>query len=252
MTGKHVNIYTESAKFLQNLLLENNIKCFLIGGSLINSIRDNGILKSDDIDFAVLTDSEKDMEKVLPVIQKNFCLFTWKQTDGLLSINVNCDSTKKIDFFRFVKKNLNYYMYDLHWIHERINHFQTFKNQYVVLEDKSFLTMYRPDLFLKTVYGDYSIQKNEYKNLNGGDTKHLQECVYYVKDKNSSKIDFRIENLKNFFNKVIVKNNISAIDENLINVFDDEYIDIFQEKNILFYKDFRDCLILNKIKFDDF
>ena len=46
-------LYVESAKFVQNILLENNIKCFLIGGSLINSIRDNGVLNTDDIDFAI-------------------------------------------------------------------------------------------------------------------------------------------------------------------------------------------------------
>ena len=44
-------IYIESAKFLQNILIENNINCYLVGGSLINSIRDGGILNTEDIDF---------------------------------------------------------------------------------------------------------------------------------------------------------------------------------------------------------
>jgi hypothetical protein len=112
--------------------------------------------------------------------------------------------------------------------------------------------MHRPDLFLKTIYDDYEIPRKDYKNLNGGNTDHLKECFYYVKDLSASEVDFKAENLKNFFNKVTVKNDISCIDKNKINIFDDYFFNVFEENKTLFYKDFRNDLIRNNIKFDDF
>lgn len=245
-------IYIETAKFLQNILLENNIKCFLIGGALINSVRDNGVLNTEDIDFAILNDEVDNMDNLIDLFERYLPYYTWNRCPNFLSINIYADQDKKIDFFKFSKKHMNYYMYDMNWIHERINHFQTFKTHNVILENKSFRTMYRPDLFLKTVYGDYSIRKNEYKNLHGGDTSHLHECIFYINSNNFSTIDFKIENLKLFFKTVHVKNDISAMNHSLINVLDDSYINLFSEKTNLFYKDFRNHLITNKIMFDDF
>jgi phosphorylcholine metabolism protein LicD len=247
-------LYVESAKFVQNILLENNIKCFLIGGSLINSIRDNGVLNTDDIDFAILNDNDDvdNMDKLNPIFEKYLGYYVWEKHHNLFSIYIYGDCKKKIDFFKFSKKHLNYYMYDMTWIHERINHFQTFKSEEVILENKSFLTMYRPDLFLKTVYGDYSKPTNEYKNIHGGNTQHLQECVYYIDPNNFETIDFKIENLKFFFKTVLIKKNISDIDKNKINIFDDIYVDKFDTNKNLFYKDFTKFLIKNKIEFSDF
>ena len=54
-------LHVEFAKFVQNNLLENNIDCFLVGGSLINAVRDKGNLISDDIDFAIV--NEENIEK---------------------------------------------------------------------------------------------------------------------------------------------------------------------------------------------
>ncbi len=72
---KCFNIHIESAKFLQNLLIQNNIKCYLIGGALINAVRDNGEFKSNDIDFAVLCDEENTMEKIRPLMEQDFGKF---------------------------------------------------------------------------------------------------------------------------------------------------------------------------------
>lgn len=248
---KYFNIHIESAKFLQNLLIQNNIKCYLVGGALINAIRDNGEFKSNDIDFAVLCDDENTMGKIKPLMEKDFGKFYWEQNESNLSVYIGPNFEKQIDFFKYTKRHLNYYMYDMNWIHEKICHFQTYKIHNVVLENKNFLTMHRPDLFLKTVYDDYTIPKKDYKNLNGGTTNHLEECFYYVENLSASKIDFRAENLKNFFNKVYIKNNISSIDNNKINIFDDFYLNVFDENETLFYKNFRNDLIKNNIKFDD-
>jgi|LakMenE01Jun11ns_1017448.scaffolds.fasta_scaffold9955468_5 hypothetical protein len=249
---KCFNIHIESAKFLQNLLIQNNIKCYLIGGALINAVRDNGEFKSNDIDFAVLCDEENTMEKIRPLMEQNFGKFYWEQSEGSLSVYIGSNFEKQIDFFKYAKRRLNYYMYDMNWIHEKICHFQTYKIHNVILENKNFLTMHRPDLFLKTIYDDYEIPRKDYKNLNGGNTDHLKECFYYVKDLSASEVDFKAENLKNFFNKVTVKNDISCIDKNKINIFDDYFFNVFEENKTLFYKDFRNDLIRNNIKFDDF
>jgi phosphorylcholine metabolism protein LicD len=249
---KCFNIHIESAKFLQNLLIQNNIKCYLIGGALINAVRDNGEFKSNDIDFAVLCDDENTMEKIRRLMEQDFGKFYWEQSEGSLSIYIGSNFEKQIDFFKYAKRRLNYYMYDMNWIHEKICHFQTYKIHNVILENKNFLTMHRPDLFLKTIYDDYEIPRKDYKNLNGGNTDHLKECFYYVKDLSASEVDFKAENLKNFFNKVTVKNDISCIDKNEINIFDDYFFNVFEENKTLFYKDFRNDLIRNNIKFDDF
>lgn len=246
-------MHVEVAKFIQNILLENNIKCYLIGGALINAVRDDGILRTDDIDFAIINDEDIDqINKIIPLTEKYLPYFTWNRTPNFLSINVYADENKKIDFFKFSKKYLNYYMYDLNWIHERICHFQTFKKQEVILENKNFLTMYRPDLFLKTVYGDYSKPTKEYKNLNGGNTEHVQECDFYITTQNFNIIDFRINNLKLFFNKINVKTNLRNIDENKINVFDESYYNFFDNKKYLFYNDFKEFLIKENVNFDNF
>ena len=247
-----LQIHIECAKFLQNLLVQNNIKCYLIGGALINAVRDKGEFKSSDIDFAVLCDEENTMEKIRPLMEKNFGKFYWEQTDSSLSIYVGHNFESQIDFFKFPRRHLNYYMYDMNWIHEKICHFQTYKIHNVVLENKNFLTMYRPDLFLKTIYDNYQVPKKDYKNLNGGNTDHLKECFYYVKDLSSSAIDFRAENLKNFFNQVIIKNDITMVDKDKINIFDDCYSNLFDENTNLFYKNFRNNLIKYNIKFEDF
>ena len=93
---------------------------------------------------------------------------------------------------------------------------------------------------------------NEYKNIHGGNTEHLQECVYYIDPNNFKTIDFKIENLKFFFKTVLIKKNISDIDKNKINIFDDIYVDKFDTNKNLFYKDFTKFLIKNKIEFSDF
>ena len=49
-----LELHVEYAKFIQNIILEQNIPCYLIGGALINSLRDNGKLLTDDIDFAII------------------------------------------------------------------------------------------------------------------------------------------------------------------------------------------------------
>jgi phosphorylcholine metabolism protein LicD len=52
--------YVECAKFIQNTILEQSIPCYLIGGALINSLRDGGKLLTDDIDFAVIVEGDID------------------------------------------------------------------------------------------------------------------------------------------------------------------------------------------------
>jgi hypothetical protein len=80
--------------------------------------------------------------------------FSWHLNFAVLSIYFNLNSDKRIDLNLFLKRNINYYLADYNFIHEKIFHFQTFKSSEVILENKSFTTVYRPDLFLKTVYGE--------------------------------------------------------------------------------------------------
>ena len=245
-------IFIESVKFIQNLLFENNINCYLIGGALINSIRDGGDLKTDDIDFAIINEDLNDLSDLIPLLEKHYSYFSWNRMTNFLSINLEANKDFKIDFFKFKKINLNYYMNDKTWIHERISHFQTFKTTEVILENKSFLTMYRPDLFLKTVYGDYLVPNEKYFNYKGGDTSHLQECYFYIDFNDFDKVDFKIETLKLFFPKVYVRNNLSNINYQKINIFHDNYSNILEKKSNIFYSDFKNFLIKNKISFDDF
>lgn len=245
-------ILIESAKFIQNLLLENNINCYLIGGALINSIRDNGDLKTDDIDFAIINEDLNNFDDLISLLEKYYLYFSWNKTPNFLSINIETNKDLKIDFFKFKRKNLNYYMNDITWIHERICHFQTFRTTEVSLENKSFLTMYRPDLFLKTVYGDYSVANEKYYNYKGGDTSHLQECYFYIDFNDFDKVDFKIETLKLFFPKVYVRNNLLNINDEKINIFHDNYSNILEKKSNIFYSDFKNFLLKNEISFDDF
>jgi hypothetical protein len=78
----------------------------------------------------------------------------------------------------------------MQWLHERICGFQTFKQEKVILESKEFLTMFRPDLFLTTVYGDWSKPSDEYFSKQAGNTIHTKECIFYVSENNYDKIDF--------------------------------------------------------------
>jgi hypothetical protein len=246
--------YIEFAKFLQTTILEKNIPCYLIGGSLINSIRDNGVLLTDDIDFAI-TSEQKDnsllhflIDSVVDILP--FC--TWNVQESMIRFKLYGRDDMKIDIFLFIKKHINYYMYDIAWINERIQNFQTFKEQKVILENKEFYTLYRPDLFLNTVYGDWLSPKKDYYNIKGGDTNHLRECVFYTNDESFNKIDFQVENLKIFFQSVVVKRSINNIDNKLINVFDACYSKQIDKKTNLFYEDFIYFLIKNKINFDNF
>jgi len=245
-------LFIESAKFIQNLLFDKNINCYLIGGALINALRDGGILKTDDLDFAIISDELNDLSSLIPILEKHFPYFCWSRMVNFLSINLNGQKDQKIDFFKFKKKHLNFYLNDETWIHERICHFQTFKTDTVVLENKKFLTMHRPDLFLKTVYGNYNIQSQEYYNEQGGDTSHLRECNFYIDKNNFNTIDFKIENLKIFFLRVNVCRDFSKIDYSKINIFDEVFAKQINKNNNLFYSDFKNFLINNKITFDDF
>ena len=246
-------MYIDYAKFLQNILLENNIRCYLIGGSLINAVRDNGEFKSEDIDFAVLSDEKFDfLEDVLQIFKRFSPLFSYHINIGVLSIFLNTDKTQKIDFFLFRKRYINYYLADLQYIHEKIFHFQTFKISTVTLENINFITVYRPDLFLKTVYGNYLIPKSEYSVPESGSTLHMKECSFYTDCENYDKIDFQVENLKLFFSKVNVKRDIVNLNSQNINVFDDIYKGKIIKSENLFYVDFIEYMIKNNIDYSNF
>ena len=73
----HTDHYINYAKFLQNLFWENNIECYLIGGSLINAVRDNGVFKSDDIDFAIIANENyKNLNSILDLMSANCPAFS--------------------------------------------------------------------------------------------------------------------------------------------------------------------------------
>lgn len=254
MTKEDKIIYIEFAKFLQNCLLDLNYKIYLIGGSLINSIRDNGNLLSDDIDFALISDNqgEDDLYKLIKDINHILPSTTWYIKGSFLRIYLYGRDDFKIDIFLFIKKHLNYYMRDITWINERIQHFQTFKYQKVILENKEFHTMYRPDLFLTTVYGNWKVKNENYFNIKGGDTSHLRECDFYIDTNDYDKIDFKIQNLKLFFLTVHIKQDLSKTNHEKINIFHDNYSNILEKKSNIFYSDFKNFLLKNEISFDDF
>jgi len=241
--------HVEYAKFIQNIILEDNIKCYLIGGSLINTIRDNGKFLSSDIDFAIIGDGN--LDKIFKLIEKSGILFYWESENDILSIYPGLDKKYKIDLFLFVKRHVNYYMYQVVWLHEKICSFQTFKEQTVLLENKEFITMFRPDLFLTTVYGDWSKHSDEYSSKQAGNTIHTKECIFYVGENDYDKIDFQIENLKIIFKNVTVKTSLNNIDEKKINIFDDTYLSSLPKEKTLFYNDFIKFFIKEEIKYFD-
>jgi hypothetical protein len=244
------NIYIEFAKFIQNNLLENNIDCYLIGGSLINAVRDNGVLLSDDIDFAVL--NERNIEKIFQTLSTNAPNFAWTMNDSFISLFLSGDSEQKVDLFIYDKRHLNYYMKSVSWINEKIHSFQTFKPSKVILENKEFYTLHKPDVFLRGVYGDYMLPKKDYyPNTKGGDYSHAKECIFYTSTNNYDFIDFQVENLKIFFQTVNVKRNCNNIDDKKINVFDSARISVDDASKVLVYKDFINYLIKNNIKYHD-
>lgn len=244
-----MNVSIEYAKFIQNELWNNNYKTYLIGGSLINAVRDQGKFLSEDLDFAIIVDSFDDttMNKILQVLSLNVPEFTFTSFQGLLSIYPLYAKKTKIDFFLFLRKHLNYYMLDFNWMHEKIYSFQTFKNQKVVLEDTEFITIYRPDLFLKTIYGNFLEKSDAYQCPQRGDTSHMRECIFYTSEENYDLIDLQYDILKKFFARVVVKRNLDDIDHNKINIYDNcfEHLDI--NKN-LFYSDFTNFLIQKNIE----
>ena len=92
----HTDHYINYAKFLQNLFWENNIECYLIGGSLINAVRDNGVFKSDDIDFAIIANENyKNLNSILDLISANSPTFSWHLNFAVLSIYFNLNSFEK-------------------------------------------------------------------------------------------------------------------------------------------------------------
>jgi len=245
-------MYIEFAKLIQNNLLENGIDCFLIGGALINAVRDNGVLLSDDIDFAIT--NEENIDKILKILSTYVPTFTWTKNPCFITLHL-CGDVKKqrVDLFIFSRRYLNYYMKDISWMNEKIHSFQTFKPSKVVLENKEFYTFYRPDIFLKGVYGDYMTPKDSYyPNLKGGDYLHATECIFYTSENNYRNIDFQVENLKLFFKSVLVKRNLNNIDSSLINIFDTQEISMMDNSKILSYKDFINFLIKNDIKHYEF
>lgn len=242
--------YINYAKFLQNLLLEHNFTCYLVGGALINSIRDNGVFQSEDIDFAILHEGDSSvLEKALQIFRTNSPTFNYYINFATLTIYPSFDETKKIDFFAFRLRNVNYYLTDTTYIHEKIFHFQTFRTSEVTLENKNFITMYKPDLFLKTVYGDYSVIKSGYGAPDSGNTSHMKECNFYVDLENYDKVDYQVENLKTFFQKINVKRGIENIEIGKINIFDDIYINAVSKNDNLFYDDFIKFMFKNKIDY---
>ena len=241
--------HVECAKFIQNAILEQNIPCYLIGGALINSLRDDGKLLTEDIDFAVIVEGGIDI--ILKILEKSGLLFSWERFNSVLRIFPLFRKELQIELFLFIKRYVNYYMYDMQWLHERICSFQTFKQEKVILESKEFLTMFRPDLFLTTVYGDWSKRSDEYSSKQAGNTIHTKECIFYVGENNYDKIDFQIENLKIIFKNVTVKTSLNDIDEKKINVFDDTYLSSLPKEKTLFYNDFIKFFIKEDIKHFD-
>jgi len=241
-------IYIEFAKFVQNNLLENNIDCYLIGGSLINAVRDNGVLLSDDIDFAIL--NEENIEKIFESLCVGAPPFTWTINSCFISLFLSGDPNQKVDLFIYQKRHLNYYMKDISWMNEKIHSFQTFKPSKVILENKEFYTVHKPDIFLRGVYGDYMLPKEHYyPNTKGGNHLHATECTFYTSEDNYDILDFQVENLKLFFKSVLVKKNCKNIDDKKINIFDTSRLSIPDVSKVLVYKDFINYLIKNKINY---
>lgn len=243
------NIHVQSAKYIQNVLTEQGCTCYLIGGSLISALRDNGVQKnSDDIDFAVLSDNSDYLNTILSILDKNLYKFSWQLHGGCLSIFINTDINYKIDLFLFKRFYLNYLMLDLNWMHEKIYTFQTFKPETVFLENTSFITMYRPDLFLKTVYGDWHTPRSGYNPNFGGDTSHMRTCVFYTSSDNYDNVDLQVNFLNNFFKNVIVKRNFDKYDKKEINVIDDCIKNVNYENSVVYSK-FTEFVIKNSISF---
>lgn len=247
MTENEKMEYIEAAKFFQNLLFENDIPCYLIGGALINSIRDDGNFISEDIDFAVITNESLDF--ILKILKISGIEFIWESHPSILTIYAHKNGYFRIDFFKFDKFYLNYRINLIKWLHEKIYSFQTFKNEYVYLNGKEFITFFRPDIFLKTVYGDWNKYSDDYFSPKSGDTSHVKECIFYTDEDNYDKIDFQVENLKIIFKSVIVKRNIINLYVDKINVFDDCYLDKINKNKNLMYSDFINYYIKENIKY---
>ena len=242
-----LELHVEYAKFIQNIILEQNIPCYLIGGALINSLRDNGKLLTDDIDFDIIF--EEDLNIIIKILEKSGLLFSWERFNSVIRIFVACRRHLKIEIYLFVKRHVNYYLPETEWIHERICSFQTFKQEKVILENKELITFFRPDLFLTMVYGDWSNRKDVYFSAKGGQTSHLKECVFYTNEDNYDRIDFQIENLKIIFKDITVKRDLKNIDCKKINIFDDLYVAVIPKENNLFYSDFVKFYIKEDIKY---
>lgn len=239
----HIN----SAKFLQNILLEEGYTCYLIGGSLISALRDNGLHKeNDDIDFAILS-NENCLPNILKSFSEKFFSFSWDLHPSVLSIRSCTNPNLKIDFFLFERINLNFYIKDVNWLHEKIYSFQTFKTVSVKLEGLMFETMFRPDLFLKTVYGNWHQPIDGY--VVSGDTSHMRKCIFYVSEDNYDLIDKQVYFLNNFFKTVIVRRNFEKYSEEEINIIDDNIINN-DYKDFVTYNDFKTFLTKNSLIVD--
>ena len=77
-------VQLEIAKEIDRVCVQNDIKYFLIGGSLLGAIRHNGFIPwDDDLDIGMLRDDYEKFLKIAPnVLKKDYKLIDWKGDSG--------------------------------------------------------------------------------------------------------------------------------------------------------------------------
>lgn len=154
----HLN-YFDKFRYFSKILTENKINFFLLGGTLLGSIRQESFAgRPTDIDIGIMSEDEKKLKKILNKIIKNggmrIKLITLK------------DKTKKYQIiFKSVLMDIAIiqklrYKHEIYWVGDS-DEKKTIKFSYSSLQKlistklygRSFLSPSNPEIYLKQKYG---------------------------------------------------------------------------------------------------
>ena len=91
---------------IHNICIENNLKYWIEGGTLLGAVRDKDFIPwDDDIDLGMF---EEDFEKLSKFLSKNTCYTTISPDSVIYSIPDTIQTTK---LFEITGKNESYYLF---------------------------------------------------------------------------------------------------------------------------------------------
>lgn len=201
------NLLLMMMKKIHNIFIENNIKYFIDGGTLLGAVRHGGFIPwDDDIDIGIF---DKDFEKIMPLLHSKLIgddiqIYLRRSNNNMIKIYVPNLWFKNIQTGQIIgTPTIDIFKYTYHKISNKIKlacleerkrfpNCYHFKNDFYPLKEYQFDNIIvmgpsNPIPYLKRYYGDdcltnYKIDIRKEENAQNKDRNAIEQTLNEVKE----------------------------------------------------------------------